>query len=713
MKEFTTDRIRNIALAAHAAAGKTSLAEALVFVSGGVSRMGSVDEGTSLSDYHSDEINRKNSIITSMLYALWKDHKVNIIDLPGYPDFIGEVRGGMRVADLAVHVLNGQTGVELGAETAWQIAEEYGVPRMFVVNRLDKENADFDKVVDHVREVFGNNAFPVVLPVSPKEYVDLVQMKLVSYNDAGKPSLKDVPANVQGKAQELRTQLMERAAEADDKLLEKFFEAGELSPEEVKQGLRAGIAGQTLFPIWATVATQAAGVAGLLDFIVEFGPAPDFRGEVEGKSEGNTQKLTRKISDEAPFSALVFKTLSEAHLGELSFFKVFSGKMHPNSEIYNATQRSSEKIGQIYCMNGKNRAEVAHLHAGDIAAVAKLRNTHTGHTLCDSRQIILLPPIAFPNPLMTIAIEPKSKGDEDKMSTGLHALEHEDPAFSMRVDPELHQVLLMGQSELHLGMIVKRLKEKYGVDVNIVDAKIPYRETIRGSAAEFYRHKKQTGGAGQFGEVHFYMEGYREGAPVPDDYTVRDTELTDMPWGGKLEFINAIVGGVIDARFIPAVKKGIMEIMTSGVVAGYPVTNVRVVLYDGKMHAVDSNENAFKTAGRMCFKETFQKAKPVILEPILEVEVTVPDEYMGDVMGDFSGNRGKILGMEGRGKNQVIRALVPQKEMAKYSNKLRSMTQGRGIYTQKFAHYEEVPRDQAEKLMKEYEEARAQGSHAG
>ncbi len=710
MKEFTTDRIRNIGLVAHATAGKTSLAEAMVFVSGGISRMGSVDEGSTLSDYHADEINRKNSIITSLLHCLWKEHKINVIDMPGYPDFIGEVRGGLRAADLAVLVLNAQAGVELGAETAWQIADEYGLPRMFVVNRLDKENTDFDKVVAGVREAFGNSAFPVVLPVNARDYVDILQMKLISYSEAGKTSVKEVPANLQDMAQTLRMQLMEQAAEADDKLLEKFFEAGELSLEEVKQGLRAGIADRKLFPIWATVATQAAGITGLLDFIVEYGPAPDYCREVEGTVENNSQKQKRAISDDAPLAALVFKTVSEAHLGELSFFKVYSGKMHPNSEVYNARQKQTEKIGQIYCMNGRNRSEVAHLHAGDIAAVVKLRYTHTSHTLCDSRQPISLPPIVFPSPLMTIAIEPKSKGDEDKMSSGLHALEHEDPAFSMRVDPELHQVLLMGQSELHLGMIVKRLKEKYGVEVNIVEAKIPYRETIRGTAKEFYRHKKQTGGAGQFGEVHFYMEAYREGTPMPDEYTVRDVELSDLPWGGKLEFVNAIVGGVIDARFVPAVKKGILDIMTSGVVAGYPVTNVRVILHDGKMHPVDSNENAFKTAGRMCFKECFQKARPIILEPILEVEVTVPDEYMGDVMGDFSGSRGKILGMEGRGKNQVIRALVPQKEMAKYSNKLRSMTQGRGIYSQKFAHYEEVPREQAEKLMKEYEEARAQGS---
>jgi elongation factor G len=394
----------------------------------------------------------------------------------------------------------------------------------------------------------------------------------------------------------------------------------------------------------------------------------------------------------------------------MSFFRVFAGKAAPNTEIFNATRQVVEKIGQIYSMNGKTRSEIAPVHAGDIASVVKLRSTHTGDTLCEKKDAIVLPPIVFPDPLMTIAIEPKTKGDEDKMSTGLHALHEEDPAFSVRIDPELHQVLLRGQSELHLGMIVKRLKEKYGVEVTMLEAKIPFRETIRGHAKEFYRHKKQTGGAGQFGEVHFYMEAYRDGAPYPDEFNVRNSEITDLSWGGKLEFVNAIVGGAIDARFVPAVKKGIMEIMESGVIAGYPVTDVRIILHDGKMHPVDSNENAFKTAGRMCFRECFRAAKPIILEPIVEVEVTVPDEYMGEVMGDFSGHRGKILGMEGRGKNQVIRALVPEKEMAKYSTKLRSMTQGRGVYRMKFAHYEEVPRDQGDKLIKEYDEAKAQGS---
>jgi elongation factor G len=695
-------------LVGHAAAGKTTLAEAMLFAAGEISRMGSVDEGTTASDYHRDEIERKNSITASILHCHWKDHKINLVDMPGYADFVGEVRAGLRAVDVALFVLNAQTGVEVGTETCWQTAAEYQLPRMLFVNRLDKENVDFDKVLNSARQRLGDGVFPMMFPVSANEVVDILRMKLVGFDAAGKMSHAEIPVKWQGKANEWREKLIERAAEADDKLMEKFFDAGELNADEVKEGVRRGLSQGALFPLLCGAAPKMFGVPALLDFICEYGPAPDFRGEIEVRANGG-QALKRRTTDEAQLAALVFKTVSEAHLGELSYFRVFSGKMMPNTEVLNANRQAAEKIGQIFVMNGKNRKDVAHLHAGDIAAVVKLRNTHTSNTLCDKREPVIIPEIDFPDPLMTIAVEPKSKGDEDKLSAGLHALHEEDPTFIMRVDSELKQILLSGQSELHLGLVVKRLKEKYGVDVNMVEAKIPYRETIRGQAREFYRHKKQTGGAGQFGEVHFHMEGYREGAPYPDDLTIRDTDLTDLPWGGKLEFVSAIVGGVIDARFVPAVKKGILEIMESGVVAGYPVTDVRVILHDGKMHPVDSNENAFKTAGRMCFRECFQKAKPMIREPIVEVEVTVPDEYMGDVMGDMSGHRGKILGVEASGHNQIVKALVPLKEMAKYSTKLRSMTQGRGIYRQKFSHYEEVPRDQAEKLIKTYEEARAKG----
>lgn len=719
MKQYTTDHIRNVGVAAHAYAGKTTLAEAMLFSAGEIPRMGSIDDGSTVSDYHPDEIERKNSILASVLHCNWKDNKINLIDMPGYPDFIGEVKAGLRVADTALLVLNAATGVEVGTETSWRFAEAYGASRIFFVNRLDKENTNFDKLIEHLHKHFNENCVAVQFPVNPgdgfNQIIDLVHMKLMTFetSGSGKFTISDIPVNMQERAKVLRDKLVDTAATSSDTLTEKYLEAGELTAAEVLSGLRSGIAEGTIFPVLCGAALKNIGVQPLLDFLVEQAPSPVARRKFAAKRNGASTEI--EVSANGPAAALVFKTISEPHLGELSFFRVYNGTMTNNTEIMNASRQASEKFGQIFVMNGKTRKEIGQLVAGDIGAAVKLRHTHTGDTLSDKREPVVLPGIEFPDPVMSIAVEPKSKGDEDKLSTGLHALHEEDPSFRVRVDAELRQILLMGQSELHLGIIVKRLKEKYAVEVNMVEAKVPYRETIRAAARESYRHKKQTGGAGQFGEVYFHIEPYREGAPYPSDFTIRSEnriDRSDLPWGGKLEFINAIVGGVVDARFVPAIKKGILEIMETGVVAGYPVTDVRVILHDGKMHPVDSNENAFRTAGRMCFRESFLKARPVLLEPIYEAEITVPDEYMGEVMGDLSGHRGKILGVEAKGTYQVIRALAPLKEMAKYSTKLRSMTQGRGAYRQKFSHYEELPRDQAEKLIAAYDEARAQGLHA-
>lgn len=719
MKEYSTDYIRNVGVAAHAYTGKTTLAEAILFSAGEISRMGSVNDGSTVSDYHPDEVERTNSIIASVLHCQWRDHKINLIDMPGYLDFIGEVKAGLRVADTALLVLNAASGVEVGTETAWRCAEEYGAARVFFVNRLDKENTNFEKLIEQLRRQFNENCVALQYPVNPgdnfNQIIDLVHMKLLTFetNGSGTYTIGEIPASLQERARAWREKLVDTAAASDDALTEKYLQSGELTPAELAGGLRSGIAAGTIFPVLCGAALRNIGVHPLLDFVVEQTPSPLLRRKLVAKRSGTAMEID--AGSDGTLAAFVFKTVSEPHLGELSFFRVYSGKLTNNTEVVNASRQSAEKVGQIFVMNGKTRKEVGQLVAGDIGAAVKLRNTHSGDTLSDKREPVVLPGIEFPEPVMSIAVEPKSKGDEDRLSTGLHALREEDPSFQVRVDAELRQILLMGQSELHLGIIVKRLKEKHGVEVNTVEAKVPYRETIRGTARESYRHKKQTGGAGQFGEVYFHIEPYREGAPYPSDFTIRGEDridLSELPWRGKLEFVNAIVGGVVDARFVPAVKKGILEIMETGVVAGYPVTDVRVILHDGKMHPVDSNENAFRTAGRMCFRESFLKAKPVLLEPICEVEIRVPDEYMGDVMGDLSGHRGKILGVEAKGSHQVIRAQVPLKEMAKYSTKLRSMTQGRGVYRQKFSHYEELPRDQAEKLIAAHDEARAQGLHA-
>ena len=709
MKEYTTDKIRNIGLVSHASVGKTSLAEAMLYSCGVINRLGNINDGTTVSDYKSDEIERKTSISSTLLYCEWKDTKINIVDMPGYSDFIGEVQGSMRAVDTAVILLSAIGGVEVGTELSFRIAADHNLPRIFYVNQLNKEHANFDNVATMAQEQWGNSVAVLQFPVNQGEefdaVIDLIKMKKLTFSkdEKGNITESDIPDDLMQKAEEMKSNLMESIAENDEELLEIFCESGELTEEQFIGGLKKQIAEVKLFPILCGAASANIGVQSLLNFIVDALPEPSNRPAIEGVATKDSEtKIMREPYNDAPFSALVFKTVYLAHVGEVSFFRIFSGTISTGIEVLNSNKDSVEKIGQIYLMNGKERKEISKLNVGDIGAVVKLKNTETGNTLCSKKDIVILPEIVFPNPLFKFAIQPKSKGDEDKLSTGLNSLHKEDPSFSVKVDQELHQVLLQGQSELHLNLIVKQLLE-YGVEVVTSEAKVPYRETIRTNSRESYRHKKQSGGAGQFGEVHFSIDPYKEGAPVPTEFSGKNVELNDLPWGGKFEFVNAIVGGAIDARFIPAVKKGILEIMEAGVIAGYPVADIRIILYDGKMHPVDSNENAFKTAGRLCFREAFKKAKPVLFEPISEIEVIVPDEYMGDIMSDVSSSRGKILGTEGQGKNQIVKALMPEKEMGRYSTKLRSMTQGRGVYTQKFSHYEEVPRDIADKVIAEIE----------
>ncbi|MBN2009392.1 elongation factor G [candidate division KSB1 bacterium] len=709
MKEYTPDKIRNIGLVSHAGAGKTTLAEAMLFSSGEINRLGTIVDGTTTSDYKSDEIERQISISTSLIQCEWKNTKINVVDMPGYADFFGEVQGGLRAVDTAVILLSGISGVEVGTERAVRVAEKYGISRIFYINQLNKEHANFDNAVAMAQEQWGTSVAVLQFPVKQGEgfnaIIDLVRMKMFTFetDGSGKFSESDIPGDLTGKAEEMKASLMESVAENDESLLDVFCETGELTEEQFTNGLKKQIADGKLFPVLCGAASANIGVQSLMNFIANVLPSPVDKQGVTGVAPNSTTEVKRAPKDDEPFSALVYKTVQLSHVGEVSFFRIFSGKVEAGTDVLNSSKNNTEKIGNIYSMKGKERKEIEILHAGDIGAVVKLKNTETGDTLCARQNPIVLPQIEFPNPLYKVAISPKSKGDEDKMSSGLHNLRKEDPSFHLKIDQELHQVLLEGQSELHLNLIVKRLHE-YGVEIETSEAKISYRETIRGNARESYRHKKQSGGAGQFGEVHFNIDPYREGAAIPEEFSGRNIELEDLPWGGKLEFVNSIVGGAIDARFVPAVKKGIMEVLESGAIAGYPITDIRIILYDGKMHPVDSNENAFKTAGRMCMRETFKKAKPVLLEPISEVTVIVPDEYMGDIMSDVSSSRGKILGSEGQGKNQVVKALIPEKEMARYSTKLRSMTQGRGIYTQKFSHYEEVPRDVADKIMAEAQE---------
>lgn len=685
MKEYTPENIRNLALIGHATVGKTTLAEAMLYCAGEVNRQGSVDEGATVSDYNLDEIERKISINTSLLHCPWKHAKLNLLDTPGYSDFIGEIHGTLRVTDLAVVVLNSVAGVEVGTESACKIAANNNVSALFFLNRMDKEHADFEHSFSAIQQRFGNKGVQIHLPINAGEgfdtFIDVLDMQQVTYenNRSGKYSTSDIPEEHKARAEALHEKIIEMAAESDDELLEKFFEEGTLSREELKRGLRAGVANRSIYPVLCGAAASNIGVQHLMNFIAEYGTAPLDRAPEIAKKAGNDVEVEVKCSENEALSMLVFKTVSEAHIGEMSFFRIMSGKLSAGTEVQNTSRRVSEKIGQIYLLNGKNRKEIGVLNAGDIGATVKLRDTHTGNTLSDKRNQIVLKSIDFPPPVIRIAIEPKSKGDEEKISAGLHTLHEQDPTFVASYDGELRQTIISGQGELHLAIIVRRLKEKFGADVNLVEPRIPYRETIRAKAQTQAKYKKQTGGRGQYGDVWVKVE--------------------PLPGGSGFEFVNAIVGGVIPGKFIPAVEKGIREAMEEGVLAGYRVQDVRVSLYDGSYHNVDSSEMAFKIAGSMAFKKAFLEAKPVLLEPIFDVEVMVPKDYMGDVMGDISSRRGKISGMDSEGPFQVVKAKVPLAELYKYSTSLRSITQGRGLHRRKFSHYETVPNDITQKII--------------
>ncbi len=692
MKDYTVDKIRNVGLVSHGGVGKTSLAEAMLFSAGEINRLGTIDDGTTVSDYSSDEIDRKISISSSILHLSWKNHKINIVDTPGYSDFVGEVIGALQVCDTAVILVNGVAGIEVGTETAFRLAEQKKIPRVFFVNRLDKEHADFNKVLEMTQQRFGNSVVAIQFPVNEGEgfdsVVDIVKMKMLRFekNKSGKFTEEPIPADLADQAADLRNSLMETISENDEELLNIFCDVGELTDEQLKTGLRNEIIKGNVLPVVCGAATENIGVLQLLDLIGSGCPSPLDRPKVEGLKPKTSETITREISADAPLSALVFKTVSEPHVGELSFFRVFSGSIKTGSEVLNATKGVIEKIGQIYLMNGKARKEIGQVNVGDMGAIVKLKGTSTGDTLCDKANPILLPEIKFPEPVIRVAVVPKAKGDEEKISTGLHTIQDEDPTFKVVIDPELKQIIVHGQGELHLDIIIKRLKEKYGVEVDIVEPKIPYRETIKGKAEGAHKYKKQSGGRGQYGDVSLRIEA--------------------LPRGQGYEFVDAIVGGVIPGKYIPAVEKGIKEALAGGVIAGYPVVDVKVTLYYGSYHTVDSSDMAFKIAGSMCFKKIFKEAKPVLLEPIYDIEVQVPEEYMGDVMGDISSRRGKIQGMDAEGPFQIIKAKVPLAELYRYSTTLRSLTQGRGVHRRKFSHYEEVPKDAADKIIAQVEVAK-------
>lgn len=677
----TIEQIRNFALCGHSGAGKTSLSEAMLFNMGIVNRMGRIQDGTTVSDYDKGEIERQMSLKVSLLHGEWQSHHFNILDTPGYADFIAESKAALRVADSALVVIDGVAGVEIGTERVWHFAAEYNIPRLIFLNKMDRADVDPEQVLEVVKERFGRQAVPLQLPVNPGEgfhqLVDLVDGKLLTYAD-GKAEVGEIPDELQDIVQRLQEQLVEAVAETDEELMEKYFSDGELAPEDLQAGLRKAILQLELFPVFYGDAFNNVGVDRLMEAIAHYAPAPQESAGLKF-TDDHGEEVGIEASEEAPLAAFVFKVLAEQHVGELTLLRLYAGSLKPGDEVLNPAKNSTERIGQFFYLNGHQREEVEEAKAGDIVALVKLRDTHTGNTLCTRGKPIKLPGIEFPEPLICVAITAKEKGAEDRIAMGFSQLHEEDPSFIFRYDGEIRQSLLFAQGELHLGTIIQRLSERFRAEVITEQPRIPYRETIRSNAEGHHRHKKQTGGRGQFGEVFM--------------------RIAPRARGEGFEFGSAVVGGNIPSNFIPAIEKGIVETLPEGPVAGYKVVDIGATVYDGKYHAVDSDEVSFKLAASQAFKDAFLKAKPTLLEPIYSITITVPEEFMGDVMGDLSSRRGRINGMDTDGHFQIIRAEVPLAELDRYSTTLRSMTQGKGIHTQVFDRYEEVPGDILAKVV--------------
>lgn len=682
MKTVETENIRNICLVGHGGSGKTSLAEALLFTSGTVNRLGKIEDGSTTCDYDPEEIKRKISINTALAPVLHKDVKINLVDTPGYADFIGEVIGALKVVETVLVVVDAVSGVEVQTEKAWSMAEENNLSRIIFINRLDKENADFSQVFTSLKEIFGQNVIAVQLPIgkeaSFKGVVDLLKMKAVTYAD-GKGSEEEIPAELAGEAQAAREKLVEAAAEMSDEVLEKYLNGEELTDHEIATGLRKGVIEGKIFPVLCGAAAKTFSASTLLDFLVSVAPSPKDKLPPAGINPKTKEEITREPSKEAPLSAFVFKTMADPYVGKLSYIRVYSGTLHPDSHVYNATKGEKERIGHLFLLRGKTQEDAAEVPAGDIATTPKLAETTTGDTFCLEASPIVYPQIRFPHPLISVAVEPKAKGDDEKLSTSLSKLAEEDPTLHVERNVEIHQTIVSGIGDMHLEVTIDRLKRKFGVDATLSAPRIPYKETIHSGAKGQGRYKRQTGGRGQYGDVWL--------------------ELEPLPHGGGFEFVDKIFGGAVPKNYIPSVEKGVKEAMEGGILAGYPVVDIKVTIYDGSYHQVDSSDMAFKIAGSMAFKKCFMEARPVLLEPIMNVQVTVPEDYMGDVISDLSSKRGKIGGMEPHGRNQMVRAMAPLAEMAKYATELRSITSGRGTYSMEFDHYEEVPAEVADRII--------------
>ncbi|MEX2463965.1 MAG: elongation factor G [Balneolaceae bacterium] len=700
MKVYEPGKVRNVALLGHSGSGKTTLAETMIFESGTTRKRGDVESKNTLSDFHTIEKEKGKSIYNSLLHLDWRGTKINLIDTPGSTDFYGQISESFAVADVGIFVLNSESGVEIGTETFWNAAEKENIPTMIVVNKLDGDNSNFQNTIDMAKERFGRGVVVVQYPYSEGEefhaIIDVLKMTMYEFpEDGGRPDKLPIPESQRAQAELLHNELVEAIAENDEMLLDMYFEKGELDEYQMRDGLRMSLLNRDIFPVFCTCASRNMGTGRIMGFLSNVAPTPlDRKLKLEN---GESYQIDR---DGEP-SFFVFKTSSENHVGDLTYLQVTGGSIKPGMDMENRRSLDTLRIGSLYLNQGAKRVDVSEVAAGDLAVAVKLKDVHSGDTVTMKGESLEFTPINYPNTTMRVALKLKKEGDEDKLGSALNQIQKEDPSASVEHSQELQQTILHGLGEEHLNMILHQLKERFNLDVEFIRPRIPYRETITKKVDTHYKHKKQSGGAGQFAEVYLSIEPWYEGMPDRDDLNVRNIDKIDLEWGGTLVFQNCIVGGVIDNRFMPAILKGVMEKMANGPLSGCRARDIRVSVYDGSMHSVDSNEAAFKTAGLMAFKDGFLKASPQLMEPLYEVEVTLPSIYMGDVMSDLSSRRGQILGMDSEGTIQKIRAIVPLQELDQYTTRLKSLTQGSATFARKYHEHGQVPHDIQNKIIDE------------
>ena len=686
MKKYEPDVIRNVGIFSHGGDGKTSIVEAMLFLAGENTRLGRVDDGTSLMDYEPEETERKETISSSMACFEWAKNKINFIDTPGDDNFIADAKLCMKVVDGAVIVVSAVDGVKVGTEKVWQYTNEFEIPSCIFINKLDRERADFERTLENIRKNFPDKTvLAAQLPMGKEDgfkgVIDLLAMKAYLYKNDGSGAFETaaIPGEFADEASAYREKLVESAVEMNDEVMERYLDGQTIKEEEIEKCLKEGVWGRKIAPVFCGAATKNIGIQALLDNLVKYSPPPTYRAEVEGLDPRSGNKITRKMSSSEPFSAFIFKTITDPFAGKLTLFRVYSGELHPDMTVLNASNDEKERIGQIFWLVGKKQKSAGFASAGDIAVVAKLKAAGTGDTLCDEKAPIKYEEVTLAPPLISFSLHPKAKGDEDKLNMSLARLIEEDKTIRYSRDEQTKEFILSGMGQVHIEVIVERMKRKFGVEVELKEPKVPYKETIKGTTKVQGKYKKQSGGKGQYGDTWL--------------------ELGPLPRGTGFEFVDKVVGGAIPRQYIPAVEKGIVEAMVQGILAGYPVIDFRATLYDGSYHDVDSSEMAFKIAASMGFKKGMELCKPILLEPIMKIEVIVPDENMGDIMGDLNSRRGKIIGVETKGSNQVVKASVPMAEILKYAPDLRSMTGGRGTFTMESSHYEEVPGQIAEKII--------------